>query len=149
MVDIRPATAGDVPAVRDLVAAAYRHYVSRIGREPAPMTADYAAVVAAGRAWVAEAAGCLAGVVVLVPETDHLLLENVAVDPVQQGTGLGAALLAFADERARALGLPEVRLYTNEMMTENLTYYPRRGYVETHREVEDGFNRVFFTKRLD
>jgi N-acetylglutamate synthase-like GNAT family acetyltransferase len=147
MVDIRPATAADVPAVRELVGAAYRRYVPRMGREPAPMTADYAAIVAAGRAWVAEADGRLAGLVVLVP--DHLLLENVAVDPAQQGRGVGSVLLAFADEHARALGLPEVRLYTNEMMTENLAYYPRRGYVETHRTEEHGFNRVFFTKRLD
>jgi hypothetical protein len=35
------------------------------------------------------------------------------------------------------------------MMTENLTYYPRRGYTETHRMQQDGFQRVFFRKRLD
>lgn len=149
MVDIRPATAADVPAVRELVSAAYRHYVPRIGREPAPMRADYAETVVAGRAWVAEADGRLAGLIVLVPRPEYLLLENVAVDPAQQGRGVGSALLAFADERARALGLPEVRLYTNELMTENIAYYPRRGYAETHRTEEHGFRRVFFTKRLD
>jgi hypothetical protein len=31
-------------------------------------------------------------------------------------------------------------------MTENLACYPRRGYTQTHRAVEDGFNRVFFRK---
>lgn len=149
MVDIRPATAADVPAIRELVAAAYRHYVPRIGREPAPMTADHAATVAAGRAWVAEVDGRIAGLVVLVPEPGHLLLENVAVDPARQGRGVGAVLLAFADDRARSLGLPEVRLYTNEAMTENIAYYPRRGYVETHRTEANGFRRVFFAKRLD
>lgn len=148
MVDIRPARAADVPAVQEIVAAAYGHYLPRIGREPAPLTSDYATVVAAGRAWVAETGGRLAGLVVLVPEPDHLLLENVAVDPAQQGRGVGSLLLAFADERARALGLPEVRLYTNEAMTENLAYYPRRGYIETHRSDEHGFRRVYFTKRL-
>jgi GNAT superfamily N-acetyltransferase len=149
MVDIRPATPADVPAIRELVVAAYRHYVPRIGREPAPMTADYAAVVAAGSAWVAEADGRLAGLVVLVPGPDHLLLENVAVDPARQGIGVGSALLRFADGRARALGLPAVNLYTNALMTENIAYYPRHGYVETHRSEEHGFHRVFFTKRLD
>lgn len=148
MVDIRPATAADVQAMRRLVVAAYAHYVPRIGREPAPMTADYAAVVAGGHAWVAEAGGRLAGLLVLVPHDDHLLVENVAVDPGAQGSGVGSRLLAFADERARALGLPELRLYTHERMTENLAYYPRRGYVETHRSEEHGFHRVYFTKRL-
>ncbi len=33
-------------------------------------------------------------------------------------------------------------------MTENLAYYPRRGYRETHRTMGDGFSRVFFTKNL-
>ncbi len=49
---------------------------------------------------------------------------------------------------ARSRGLPEVRLYTNEVMTGNLAYYPRQGYVETHRDTVNGFHRVFFTKVL-
>jgi hypothetical protein len=44
-------------------------------------------------------------------------------------------------------GAPAVtRLYTNAAMTENLAYYPRRGYIETHRAAQDGFHRVFFRK---
>lgn len=41
-----------------------------------------------------------------------------------------------------------IRLCTNEAMTENLAYYLRMGYPETHRAVENGYHRVFFTKRL-
>jgi hypothetical protein len=37
---------------------------------------------------------------------------------------------------------------TNAAMTENLAFYPRHGYVETHRASQDGFDRVFFSKRL-
>jgi hypothetical protein len=33
-------------------------------------------------------------------------------------------------------------------MTENLVYYPKHGYAETHRAEQDGFRRVFFRKRL-
>jgi len=33
-------------------------------------------------------------------------------------------------------------------MTENLAYYPRHGYRETHRAAQDGFERVFFAKPL-
>ena len=42
----------------------------------------------------------------------------------------------------------EVRLYTNEAMTENLTFYPRHGYRETGRAVEHGFRRVYFSKAI-
>jgi GNAT superfamily N-acetyltransferase len=146
VVTLRPAVAEDVPALRAVAFAAYEGYVSRIGGRPAPMAADYAQSVRDGQVWVAEAGGVLAGLVVLVPRADHLLLENVAVSPSAQRQGVGGRLLAFAEDHARRLGLGEVRLYTNEAMTENLTYYPRRGYLETHRAEQDGFRRVFFRK---
>jgi hypothetical protein len=41
-----------------------------------------------------------------------------------------------------------VRLVTNELMTENLEYYPRRGYAETGRGTQDGYRRVFFSKAV-
>jgi ribosomal protein S18 acetylase RimI-like enzyme len=56
--------------------------------------------------------------------------------------------MAHAEEEARAMGLPELRLYTNEKMVENLGWYPRLGYTETERRAEAGFARVFFTKTL-
>jgi len=145
---IRPATPADVAAVQDLVRSAYRHYIPRIGRPPYPMVADYAALIGAGQVWVALAGGVIDGVLVLVPEHDHVLVDTVAVAPGAQGRGRGTALLAFAEDRARELGLPEVRLYTNEAMTENIAYYPRRGYTETHRSLDQGYRRVFFSKRV-
>ncbi len=131
----------------ELARAAYVHYVPRIGRLPEPMTADYGAAVRAGHTWVAETER-IVGLLVLVPQADHLLLENVAVRPGAQGGGIGRQLLAHAEHEAVRLGFREIRLYTNAAMTENLAYYPRRGYVETHRADEDGFHRVFFTKHL-
>ena len=150
MITIRPAAGADVPVLREIAVAAYERYVPLIGREPAPMTADYAAAVRSGQAWVAAAGpdGGVQGFIVLIPQPGFLLLENVAVRPAVQGRGLGARLLAFAEEQARAVGLAEIRLYTNEAMTANLAYYPRHGYTETHRAQEDGFRRVFFRKQL-
>jgi GNAT superfamily N-acetyltransferase len=145
---VRPASASDVAALRAVAEAAYRGYVPRIGRPPAPMTADYAAAVASGLAWVATRDDTVVGLLVLLPRPGHLLLENVAVLPSEQGRGTGSQLLAFAEEEARRRGLPEIRLYTNEAMTENLGYYARRGYTETHRARDEGFSRVFFRKAL-
>ena len=145
---IVPAGPGDAPAVAACVRAAYAHYVERIGREPAPMTADYEALIDAGEVWVARAGDGVAGVLVLRPQPPALLLENVAVAPDRQGEGLGRALVTFAEDRARAEGLAEVVLYTNERMTENLRFYPALGYVETGRAMQDGFARVFFRKAV-
>ncbi|HXD71465.1 MAG TPA: GNAT family N-acetyltransferase [Gaiellales bacterium] len=146
MPEIVQAARDDARAVAGCVRAAYAHYVERIGREPAPMTADYEALIDAGEVWVARAGDGVAGVLVLRPQPPALLLENVAVAPDRQGEGLGRALMAFAEHRARAEGLAEVVLYTNERMTENLRFYPALGYAETGRAMQDGFARVFFRK---
>jgi len=39
--DPRPATAADLPAIQEVVTAAYARYLSRMDRPPAPMLADY------------------------------------------------------------------------------------------------------------
>ena len=41
-----------------------------------------------------------------------------------------------------------MRLYTQEIMTENIALYTRVGYRETHRAVEQGLPRVFMRKDL-
>jgi ribosomal protein S18 acetylase RimI-like enzyme len=148
-VQIRQAESRDVASIVPLVEAAYARYVPRIGRRPAPMTADYAALVESGEVWVCTDGDDVVGVLVIRPSADALELENVAVDPGWRGLGYGGALIRFAEERARELGLRAVTLYTNEAMVENLRLYPRLGYVETERRVENGYRRVYFEKHLD
>ncbi|MGA5289127.1 GNAT family N-acetyltransferase [Streptomyces pseudogriseolus] len=150
---IRPAAPADVPAVKAVIDAAFAPYVARIGVVPVPMEADHAANVAAGRVFVAdapEAGGTgparVAGLVVLEPRADHLYLDVVAVRPDAQGTGVGR-LLEFAENRARALGLPEIRLYTNAMMWENQRIYPRLGYEAVERRVSGPYDRIHYRKR--
>jgi len=148
---IRAARDADLAVVEDIVRRAYEPYVERIGRRPAPMDDDYAAAIAQGRVFVAEErvdAGVL-GLLVLTPAGDHLLVENVAVDPDRQGKGLGRALLARAETMARREGLPALRLYTNAAMHENIALYSSLGWQETGREAVNGFERVFFLKPLD
>ncbi len=113
------------------------------------MDHDYARKVRQGYAFVAEDRGELVGVIVLIPEPDHLLVENVAVDPGRQSEGIGRVLLAFAEASAREAGLSTLRLYTNAAMTENLAFYPRLGYERIGSRTDNGFERVFFSKRLD
>lgn len=144
--DIRPATAADVTAVQAVTSAAYHPYIERIGVVPAPMEADHAADVAAGRVHVT--GDPVVGVLVLVPHEDHLFLDSVAVHPDAAGQGVGRRLLAFVDERARSLGLPEIRLYTNALMWENQRLYPRYGYEMVERRVDGPYDRYHYRKRL-
>ena len=145
---IRPAERGDAAVVRDLVRMAYSKYVERIGKEPAPVLEDYAALIRAGVVWVLAEGGEVLGVLVMRPADDHLFVDNVAVAPGHQGRGLGREQMAFAEERAEREGLPEVRLYTNEEMHENLAVYAKVGFEESGRGIDGGYRRVFMRKRL-
>ena len=140
---IRNAAADDVPRIGAIARAAYALYVPRIGREPAPMAADFAAEVAASRVVVIEAAGSVRGYMIAWPEADAYFIDNIAVDPQSQGDGLGRRLIDHAVTEAEKLKLPALRLYTNVLMTENQSMYAHIGFVETHRAVENGFHRVY------
>src|ERR1700728_1093925 len=83
-VTVRRATPADVPALYVVVHEAYLLYVPRIGRMPAPMTADYSEAVQSGQAWVAEVDGQILGLLVLVVNQGYLLIENIAVLPSAQ-----------------------------------------------------------------
>jgi GNAT superfamily N-acetyltransferase len=132
-VHLRRATPSDAAAIRDLVLQAYGKYVERIGRRPKPMTADYTAADAEHQVWVAEFGDEVGAVLELIPHSDHLLIENIAVEPRRQGAGIGRALLDFAEAEAFRQHCNEVRLYTNALFTENLAIYRKRGYGDTHR----------------
>ncbi|GAA0560698.1 GNAT family N-acetyltransferase [Paractinoplanes ferrugineus] len=142
----RPAGTADVALIQALVRGAFLHYVPRIGQEPAPMGADYAVPVAEGRCRVVEDHGRIVGVLQCATHPGFLEVETLAVATEAQGRGVGSKLLEYAEDRARELGRPEVRLCTNEAMTENLTYYARRGFTETGRGTQHGYRRVFFAK---
>jgi ribosomal protein S18 acetylase RimI-like enzyme len=145
---VRPAKPEDAAAVGELVRAAYSTYVGRMGKEPAPMLEDYAALIRDGVVWVLDEGGEVLGALVMRPAEDHLFVDNVAVAPGHQGRGLGRELVAFAEERARKEGLGEVRLYTNEKMQENLSVYTKLGFEETGRRLDGGYRRVFMRKPL-
>jgi ribosomal protein S18 acetylase RimI-like enzyme len=145
---IRPATIADVPAIVDIVNQAYRHYIARMGKLPGPMLDDYAARVLEGTVWVLEEGAVIGAVIVLLPASNYLLLDNIAVSPTRQGFGLGRRLLAFAEAEAMRRGYREIRLYTHETMVENQRLYASIGYVETGRGAEAGYDRVFMRKQL-
>ena len=145
---IRLARAADVTAVTAIVHDAYAIYLARNGRIPGPMRDDYAVLINAERVHVLEDQGEIVGLVVLIPEQHTMLLDNVAVGPRSQGRGFGVRLIGFAEASARAAGFAAIRLYTQDIMTENLALYARLGFAETHRGEAIGLNRVYMSKTL-
>ena len=146
---IRLARSGDAAAVARCVRSAYSKYVKRLGKEPAPMREDYASAIQAGEVYVLAVGDALVGTITMRLEGDHLFVGSLAVSPSAQGRGLGRKLMKFAESETAAANLPEIRLYTNEKMSENLAFYERLGFEETHRKLDEGYRRVFLRKPMD
>jgi N-acetylglutamate synthase-like GNAT family acetyltransferase len=146
--DIRIATEADRQAILECVDDAYGMYIDRIGKKPAPMLADYAELISKSLVYVATDQEQLKGLIVLLLKGDYLLIENVAVRNLFQGQGIGRSLIEFAFTSAEEAGTQEVRLYTNELMSENLLYYAKLGFIQLDRSTEDGYRRVHMSKSL-
>lgn len=146
--EIQRARPEDAVFVRRIAEAAYRPYIRRIGRKPAPMLADFPALIAAGEVWTLSEIADIVGYIVMRDGKGSLHVENLAVDPECHGRGYGRLLLDFAEAEARRRNFRMLDLYTNAKMRENLALYARLGWREVDRRTEAGFERVFFEKPL-
>ena len=146
---LRRARLEDAPLLNDLARHAYADYVPLIGRRPQPMAVDWATLIDDHEIWIMAPArnGAIASLALKL-KPDHVLIWSVAVMPEHQHRGLGRQLLSFAEERAVALGRPEIRLFTNARMTRNLEIYRRLGYDEVEREAREDRVLVHMRKRL-
>jgi ribosomal protein S18 acetylase RimI-like enzyme len=126
--EIRRAAPADAAAIAALTRAAYEKWIPVIGRAPKPVTADYEVAVREHLIDLLFASDELVALVECIREPDHLLIENLAVAPAQQGRGYGLRLLRHAETLARDLGYPELRLYTNKLFAENVAFYTKHGY---------------------
>ena len=147
---IRKAAANDLSKIEQIARTAYQKYVSRIGKEPAPMLADFSAHLNDDTIFVVEdgrAQDIIAYAVIVVKE-GQFWLENIAVAPANSAQGVGTDLIHFV-EGFIADFADEYFLYTNIKMIENIDWYQRIGFTEIKRMTEDGFERVYFCKKLD
>lgn len=126
----------DRAAVEHLQQAAYARNRERLGMEPLPLQADYAEIFRDCEVWIKAGDGPGEVAAALILETDRpvidgardILIWSVATDPAVQHGGLGHALLACAEVRARQLGRDRIRLYTGQPLTDLIDWYGRNGY---------------------
>lgn len=149
---ITKAKSENIPAIRAMVNAAYTKYIDRIGKRPAPMNADYDELMQDHEIYVlqTESDPTVVGSIVLgIDEaTNSVKINNLVVDPTSQRKGHGRVLMTFAERFAKEKGRPALTLFTNVKMYENLSLYPKMGFVETERKTEEGYERVYFRKDL-
>ncbi|MCY0936376.1 GNAT family N-acetyltransferase [Streptomyces sp. H34-S4] len=138
----RSAVEADIPALVELVESAYRGDSSRGGwtteadfldgqRTDAE---DVARIVGhpEGMLLVVEQAGVIVSCCHLEHRGDHVYFGMFAVRPGQQGGGLGKAVMAEAERRAREQwAAKEMRMTVINVREELIAFYVRRGYERT------------------
>lgn len=146
---MRQAAPADAALLREITREAYARWVPVIGREPLPMQADYGQAVTRHRFDLIGHGPEAVGLIETRIEPDHLWIENVAVRPNFQGLGLGRYLLGHAESLARAAGLQDLRLLTNEAFADNVAIYQRLGYAVERTEAFMGGTTLYLHKRLE
>lgn len=91
--------------------------------------------------YVATENGLLLGCVFCKAEPETLYIGKFAISPAAQGKGVGRALLAAAEGRARELGLPALRLETRIELTDNHAIFGKWGFVKTAERAHAGYDR--------
>ena len=146
---IRDGVETDGPALRSVCERAYTPYVSVMGCRPGPMLADYDLHLRNDKVLVVEQdeGRHLVGYAIILDADDGYWIDNIAVDPGSQGQGVGGRLILAVEDWLNSR-TDRYRLYTNVMMTANIGWYRSLGFRETGRHHVDGFDRVYFEKRL-
>jgi ribosomal protein S18 acetylase RimI-like enzyme len=138
---LRPAGAGDLPAVAALMNRAYRgagaqagwsHEAGLLGgqRTDETMLRDDLARPGA-RLLLWEPEGRLSGCVFLEDRGDTWYLGGLTVDPDDQAGGIGRCILDQAEAAVRAGGGTAIRMTVIQLRDTLIAWYGRRGYRPT------------------
>ncbi len=133
---------------RELLALILSSFAYMNGRIDPPSSAlkltfeSLAAKAQAEIAYVVIEEGALVGCIFLRPEADCLYVGKLAVAPAAERRGIGRRLLGIAEDTARALSLPGLRLETRIELTENHAVFGRWGFEKTAENAHPGFTRT-------
>lgn len=94
-----------------------------------------------GEVWVLEEADRPLACLFLTPEPDRLYIGKLAVAESLRRRGLARQLLAHAEARAKALGLPVLEMRSRVELTGNHVAFEAMGFARTGTTAHEGFDR--------
>ncbi|MEM7072325.1 MAG: GNAT family N-acetyltransferase [Pseudomonadota bacterium] len=154
---IRPAHIRDHRQLCDIAIQAYQHYLPLMPRAPAPMHADFKRHIKDDLVFVCTRTGLETseeepqqpiGYLVAISRDHGWWLDNIAIHPHFQNRGLGRSLIDRLEQWFHTHHITSYQLYTNQIMTCNIAWYKRHGFVEIDQRTEDGYQRIYFEKKL-
>lgn len=133
----------DWPGLLDLILTSFAGMTGRIDPPSSALRLTPAALAARAREQALFLAmdNALIGCVFCARQPDALYLGKLAVHPCAQGRGMGRALLQAAEDHARRLSLPRLRLETRLELVENHAAFARVGFAEVSRHAHPGYSR--------
>lgn len=146
---LRDARPDEAPLVTGLILTAFEEFRGRLVPPSGAHneTPDkVGAKMAQGGAILAYVDAEVVGCVLYYPEGGHLYLGRLAVLPAYRQHGLGHALVAAVEDKARQAGYNCVSLSVRVALPENRAFFERMGYRWCSDEYHPGFTQPTFVK---
>ena len=151
---IRPAREADAPALAALIRRCFAAQPVAVDPPPSALGETAGSVAEQIRSGGGAVAGPVEALVAGVLWTEHeagLYLGRLAVAPECRRQGLARALLAAAEQEARARSLPRLHLGTRLALADNRALFASAGFTECGRFSHPGYSEptwVAMEKRL-
>ena len=142
--NVRLASTQDADRIRHVIDSAYAQWTERLPDLP-NVAGGVIDEIEAGRMYIFEINGVVAGVLNAARHHDAFHVKNIAVDPQYGGKGAGKALLAHAEILAKSAGATHLALATHKEIAGNVALYEHLGWHVTGTEG----NKVLMQRKLD
>lgn len=139
---IRASVDGDVPAMLDVIRAAFEQYRGKLDPPSSAERKDAAvlrAELACGGALVAERAGEILGCILWAPRGEDLRFARLSVLPEHRNQGIGAKLVDAVEVLARANARAGVTLSVRLQLRSPQRWYASRGYAFVRYGIHEGY----------
>ena len=146
---IRAARAEETEAIVALIQRAFGEYRGKLRPESGALQETpetIRAVMKTGTILLAERAGRIVGCISVRQQDGCAYAGRLAVEPMEQGIGVGRALLTAAEALARQMGRNRLRVDVRLKLTDNRAFFRALGFVEGAERCHPGFGKPTYVE---
>lgn len=145
---IRHARVSDLHQIRYLAQTQFAPYAVQIRGKREPLKGDLKDLVEKFEVSVFVLENAVRGFIIYKISGPDVHIEALAVSNKWRRKGVGRQLLDYADRDGLRAGCRRAIFYTNAQNFENIAYFRAKGFQETDRRFEEGYERVYLERYL-